>query len=127
MPEGDNIHAHAAELAGPLIGTPLAAVWSRGVQMRGLLGHAVTAVEAVGKHLLITFDEGTAVRVHLGIAGRWLRLPQASTGTLARAELALVTATAAFVCRARTIEWARAALIKGTRALAALGPDLLAD
>jgi endonuclease-8 len=126
MPEGDNIHAHALELNEALTGTPLTAVWSRGVQMRGLLGHAVTEARAVGKHLLISFDEGTAVRVHLGIAGRWLRLKRASTATLARAELALVTADLAYVCRARTIEWARAALVANSRALAALGPDLLA-
>jgi endonuclease-8 len=125
MPEGDNIHAHAVELSGALVGAPLTAVWSRGVQMRGLVGHAVTGVEAVGKHLVISFDEGTAVRVHLGIAGRWLRLTHASTATLARAELALVTASATFACRARTIEWARARLIAHSRALSALGPDLL--
>src|SRR6266508_3822843 len=125
MPEGDNIHANAVELREALVGAPLITVWSRGVQMRGLCGRAVTGVEAVGKNLLIRFDEGTAVRVHLGIAGRWLRLEQASSATLAQAELALVTATATFVCRARTIEWARARLIAGSRALTTLGPDLL--
>jgi endonuclease-8 len=125
MPEGDNIHAHALELGEALIGATLTAVWSRGVQMRGLYGHTVTNIEAVGKHLVIGFDEGTAVRVHLGIAGRWLRLADASSTTLAQAELALVSATATFVCRARTIEWARARLMAGARALAGLGPDLL--
>ena len=34
MPEGDNIHAHAAALAA-LTGEPLTGVWSRAVEMRG--------------------------------------------------------------------------------------------
>ena len=70
MPEGDNVHAHAAALAA-LVGEPLIGVWSRGVEMRGLRGRALARAEAVGKHLLLAFDEGSAVRVHLGIAGWW--------------------------------------------------------
>src|SRR5262245_2396774 len=97
-----------------LAGAPLLAVWSRGVEMRALRGHAVASVEALGKHLVVAFDEGSAVRVHLGIAGRWRRIAQATTATLAQAELALVTATVSWVCRARTIQWTRARLVRGT-------------
>jgi len=125
MPEGDNIHAHAAML-GELAGVPLTAVFSRGVEMRGLRTHAITGVEAVGKHLVIAFDEGSAVRVHLGIAGSWRRLRRAATATLAQAELALATASGAWICKARTVEWTRARFAAGARALVRLGPDLLA-
>jgi endonuclease-8 len=125
MPEGDNIHAHAAELAH-LVGEPLTGVWSRAVEMRGLRGRAVARVEAIGKHLVIAFDEGSAVRVHLGIAGSWRHRTRASTAALAQAELALQTARGAWLCRARTIEWTRARFAASGRALTRLGPDLLA-
>jgi endonuclease-8 len=127
MPEGDTIHAHAAELTPKLIGKPLLSVHSRGVEMRGLRGCKVTKIEALGKHLLMAFDEGTAVRVHLGINGNWRTLARASTATLGQAELALMTADAALVCKARTIEWTRARFAAGMRALTQLGPDLLAE
>jgi endonuclease VIII len=126
MPEGDNIHAHAAELSS-LVGEPLTAVWARAVEMRGLRGRSVARVDAVGKHLVIAFDEGSAVRVHLGIAGSWRHRRRASTATLAQAELALATAHGVWLCSARTLEWSRARLMAGARALSRLGPDLLAD
>jgi endonuclease-8 len=125
MPEGDNVHAHALALAA-LVDEPLTGVWSRGVEMRGLRKQAVARVEAVGKHLLIAFDEGSAVRVHLGIAGSWRRARSPAIATLAQAELALQTASGAWICKARTIEWSRARFAAGARALARLGPDLLA-
>lgn len=125
MPEGDNIHADAATLGGALTGAPLTAVFARGVEMRGLRGARVASVRAIGKHLVIAFDEGSAVRVHLGIAGSWRRVARPSVATLARASLALQTSTSAFVCRARAVEWTRARLAAGSPALARLGPDLL--
>jgi endonuclease VIII len=124
MPEGDNIHAHAAELSA-LVGEKLTGVWSRGVEMRGLRGQAIASVEAHGKHLVIAFDEGTAVRVHLGIAGSWRRRARASIAALAQAELALQATSGAWLCKARAIEWARARFVTGARALTRLGPDLL--
>lgn len=127
MPEGDSVHAHAAELSPQLIDKPLVSVHSRGVEMRGLRGCKVTKLEALGKHLVLTFDEGTAVRVHLGINGGWRTRASASRATLGQAELALVTAERAFVCKARTIEWTRARFAAGMRALTQLGPDLLGD
>ena len=124
MPEGDNIHAHAAALSA-LVGEPLTGVWSRGVEMRGLRKQAVARVEAIGKHLLIAFDEGSAVRVHLGIAGSWRRARRPAVATLAQAELALQTAAGAWIAKARTVEWTRARFAAGARALGRLGPDLL--
>ncbi|MGZ3407621.1 MAG: DNA-formamidopyrimidine glycosylase family protein, partial [Polyangia bacterium] len=110
MPEGDNIHAHAAELSA-LVGEKLTAVWSRGVEMRGLRDHSIKSVEAVGKHLLLAFDEGSAVRVHLGIAGWWRHRARAAIATVAQAELALRTAHGVWLCKARTIEWSRARFV----------------
>ena len=127
MPEGDTVHAHAAELSPKLLGKPLVSVHSRGVEMRGLRGCKVNKIEALGKHLVIAFDEGTAVRVHLGINGNWRTIARPSVSTLGQAELALVTADAALICKARTIEWTRARFAAGMRALSQLGPDLLGD
>jgi endonuclease-8 len=124
MPEGDNIHAYAAAL-GALVGQPLDGVWARGVEMRGLRGRTLASAHAVGKHLVLAFDEGSAVRVHLGIAGGWRRRARASTEVMAQADLALATARQVWLCRARTLEWSRARLAAGMRALARLGPDLL--
>jgi formamidopyrimidine-DNA glycosylase len=91
MPEGDNIKAHERVLGG-LVGVPLVAVFARGIEMRGLRGRALTRVEAHGKHLVLAFDEGSAVRVHLGFAGSWRRRARAATETMAQATLALATA-----------------------------------
>ena len=126
MPEGDNIHAHAGEL-GALVGEPLTGVWARGVEMRGLRGRALASAQAIGKHLVLAFDEGSAVRVHLGIAGSWRHRARASTATLAQATLALATARGVWLCSARTLEWTRARLAAGARALTRLGPDLLGE
>src|SRR5262249_44833482 len=85
--------------------------------------------EAVGKRLVIAFDEGSAVRVHLGIAGGWRSgaTARATRAQLGRADLALSTARATFLCRARTVQWTRAPLGRRARALGRLGPDLLGD
>jgi endonuclease-8 len=128
MPEGDNIHAHADALS-LLVGQPLTAVWSKAIDRRALIGHKVASVVALGKHLVVSFSDGSAVRVHLGMTGRWQR-HQASLSRqmLAQASLALVTEGEAWLCqRARTVEWSRARLVRGDRALARLGPDLVAD
>jgi endonuclease-8 len=128
MPEGDNIHAHAQQLQA-LIDQPLTSVWSNAIDRRALRGQHVVRVEALGKHLVISFSEGTAARVHLGMTGRWRHLrADVSRETLAQATLALVTRESAWLCqRARTIEWSRARLIRGSRALSRLGPDLIGD
>ena len=125
MPEGDNIHAHAATLAQLLVGAPLRAVFCRGVELRALRGHQVTQVEALGKHLVLRFDDGAAVRVHLGLSGGWRRARAATREAMAQAELALATDAVTLLGRARQVEWTRARLVAGTRALRGLGPDLL--
>lgn len=124
MPEGDNIRAHADELA-ELVGQTLTGVWARGVEMRGLRGRSLKSAQALGKHLVLAFDEGSAVRVHLGIAGAWRHRARASLATIAQATLALQTSRGVWLCSARTLEWSRARLIAGARALVRLGPDLL--
>lgn len=72
MPEGDTLHRAAARLRPALVGATL-----RRFEAPRLLGDrprpgvGITAVEAVGKHLLIHFDDGLALRTHLGMPGSW--------------------------------------------------------
>jgi endonuclease VIII len=75
MPEGDAIHraAHALRaLEGSIVSAvsphPRAAL--TGVAER-IDGKRLEKVEAVGKNLLLTFDDGTVVRSHLRMNGRW--------------------------------------------------------
>ena len=128
MPEGDNIHRHAATLQEQLVGRTVTALWARGVPYPRLVGAAVAGIEARGKHLLL--DVGPAkVHVHLGMSGRLQLGPggplAASTG--ARASLAIATdAVTALWWRAPRVEVLRAAFAHAHPELAALGPDLLA-
>ncbi len=72
MPEGDTLHRAANRLRPALAGATL-----RRFEAPRLLGDrprpgvAIRAVEAVGKHLLIHFDDGLTLRTHLGMPGSW--------------------------------------------------------
>ena len=75
MPEGDAIHRTAAALRvleGEVVSAssphPRAALL--GIAER-VDGQRLDTVEAVGKNLLLTFEDGTVVRSHLRMHGRW--------------------------------------------------------
>lgn len=83
MPEGDSLHRAAARLralAGEVVAAesphPRAA-WL-GIAKR-LDGRRLERVDAVGKHLLLTFEGGLVLRSHLRMRGRWRVLPADST------------------------------------------------
>lgn len=132
MPEGDTIHKLAARLA-PLVGQTLERVTTQGL-VRDLAGRTVTSVAAHGKHLVIELDDGAYLRTHLGMYGRFRAYPRhEGDAALARmspgrATLALTTAGGVYVwIGARTVEISpRRAPMHG-RAVASLGPDVLAD
>lgn len=72
MPEGDTLHRAANRLRPALEGAVLRrfeAPRLRGDRPRP--GATITGVEAVGKHLLIHFDDGLTLRTHLGMPGSW--------------------------------------------------------
>ena len=133
MPEGDTIHKLAARLAPALVGKTLERVTTQGLE-RAVAGKQVASVEAHGKHLVITLDDGAYIRTHLGMYGRTRSFPRAfGDAQLAklspgRVTLALVTADAVHLwLGARTVEIAqRRAPMRGT-AITSLGPDVLAD
>ena len=75
VPEGDSLHRAARRLA-ILVGdrveveTPHPRAAATGIARR-LHGRRLDAVEAVGKNLFLRFDDGTVLRSHLRMRGRW--------------------------------------------------------
>ena len=131
MPEGDTIHRVATNLRAALLGRRVTRFEVRG---RGAARVArpprdatVDAVEARGKHLLVTM--GTVVlHTHLGMHGSW-HLYRAGErwrrpGTQARVVLEVVDGTTAVCFAAPTIETTRAGA--AVRQVDDLGPDLCA-
>ncbi len=74
MPEGDTIHRAAAALRRALEGKTITHCEIRRAQ-RGVTppqpGARVDRVQAVGKHLIMRFDDGRELHTHLGMAGAW--------------------------------------------------------
>jgi endonuclease VIII len=130
VPEGDTLHRTAAGLAPHLVGRPVTAARavSGGAQIGRVVGATVESVEAVGKNLLIRFDNGLELRTHLRMNGSWHRYRPGERWRRppSRARLVLEVPGAVAVCfDAPVVELfeTRAAAIHPT--LRALGPDLL--
>ena len=124
MPEGDALH-RAAERLRVLEGQVVEAVSPHpraallGIAER-IDGKRLERVEARGKNLLLTFEDGIVVRSHLRMHGRWLVLP-ADRPVLGRPWLVL-----------RGEEWQAVqrngpVLELGAGRLARLGPDVMMD
>jgi len=131
MPEGDTLHRTAVGLAPHLVGRAVTAARVRagGPQVQRVVGATITAVEAVGKNLLIRFDNGLELRTHLRMNGSWHRYRPGERWRrpASRARLVLEVPGAVAVCfDAPVVELfeTRAETIHPT--LARLGPDLLA-
>ena len=72
MPEGDSIHKLAMRLR-PIVGKPVTAFAARAMpdaETRSLVGRTVAEVEARGKNLLVRFDDGRSLHIHLRMNGR---------------------------------------------------------
>jgi endonuclease-8 len=131
VPEGDTLHRTAIGLAPHLVGRAVTAARVRagGPQVQRVVGATITSVEAIGKNLLIRFDNGLEVRTHLRMTGSWHRYRPGEPWRrpAARARLVIEVPGAVAVCfDAPVIELfeTRAEAIHPT--IAALGPDLLA-
>lgn len=73
MPEGDSIHRLAARLRPRLVGGQVRAFDAHDIAdavAETVIGHTVVAVEARGKNLLVQFDDGRTLHVHLRMLGR---------------------------------------------------------
>lgn len=72
MPEGDTLHRAANRLRPALVGRRVERFEApRVAGSRPGPGTTVTGVEAVGKHLLVRFDDGHLLRTHLRMTGSW--------------------------------------------------------
>jgi endonuclease-8 len=123
MPEGDTIWRTAAALRSGLEGKRV--LVARPDALRRLAGSTVTAVDPVGKHLVIRFDSGLALHSHMRMRGAWhlyrpgerWRRPEWQLKAMLETEDAIAVCFAAPV-----MELTRDAGSK----LGHLGPDILA-
>ena len=130
MPEGDTLHRTASGLAPHLVGRPVTAARVRagGPQVGRVVGATITSVEAIGKNLLIRFDNGLELRTHLRMTGSWHRYRPGEPWQrpAARARLVIEVPGAVAVCfDAPVVELFETRAESIHPALARLGPDLL--
>lgn len=130
MPEGDTIWRAAARLKPVLVGQELDSFEAR--RMRGLrprLGSVIEDVEAVGKHLLVHFDNGLSLDTHMRMTGSWHVYPAGHAWSKPRHRMS---------CRIAVVDWeavcfnapvvqtyARRDVMRSP--IAHLGPDLCRD
>ena len=123
MPEGDTLHRAARRLE-VLVGERLEVTSphprAQAEQVAEQLdGRRLEAAEAVGKNLVLRFEGGVVLRSHLRMSGRWAVRPRGESRT-GRPWLVLRGS------RAEGVLWNGPVLELHTRALARLGPDILA-
>jgi endonuclease-8 len=74
VPEGDTLHRTANRLRPALAGHALVRLTlhhASGGGRRPQPGERIESVEAVGKHLLIGFENGATLRTHMRMTGSW--------------------------------------------------------
>jgi endonuclease-8 len=133
MPEGDTLHRTADGLRPYLVGRTVVGARAAGPggvpQVGRVVGTTVTDVEAVGKNLLVRFDNGLELRTHLRMNGSWHRYRPGERWRRppARARLVLEVPGSVAVCfDAPVVELLERRTESLHPALATLGPDLLA-
>ena len=79
MPEGDTIRRLADKISGRFAGQRCARCVVRDPRLVGvdLSGSTLLDADAVGKHLLIRFDNGSTLHSHLSMTGSWTVGPPA--------------------------------------------------
>lgn len=129
VPEGDTIHTMALAIAPALVGATLTRVWTRERgEVERLVGAAVEAVEAMGKHLLVTIGGTHVLRLHMGMRGRMFRCEPDRIWMGWDTSAIVATQDVGLVWRnARQVELASRRDRAPLAVLAHLGPDLLAD
>jgi formamidopyrimidine-DNA glycosylase len=124
MPEGDTIFRTAAALRSALEGKRVVA--ARPAPLKRLTGTTVSAVEPIGKHLVIRFDNGLALHTHMRMRGVWqvYRPDERWRRPAWQMKVALETVDSVAVCfSAPVVELVRDVASR----VGHLGPDILAD
>ena len=134
MPEGDSLFRFAAKLRPALAGKPIIAARSHGPgpvpQVHRIVGATCTGVRAQGKNMLISFDNGLALRGHLRMYGTWNIYRPGEPWNRPESQARLVLEVAdAVVCNfnAPVIELLEERALAYHQPIAGLGPDLLDD
>lgn len=134
MPEGDSVYRFAAAIRPPLEGQVIRAARSHGPgpvpRVELIVGTTCTGVRTQGKNMLISFDNGLALRGHLRMHGTWHVYRHGQPWRRPEYEARLVLETDAAVVvnfKAPVIELIdeRALAVRGP--VANLGPDLLGE
>lgn len=126
VPEGDTIFRIAATLRTALAGEPVRRFEAPRLRVAAFAPDVIVrSVEARGKHLLISFDDGRVLHTHLGMSGSWRveRPGDRRSGPRLRALIEVPDAVA--ICLdAPVVELLRDRDLRRHPRLAALGPDL---
>ena len=126
MPEGDTLHKIANRLRPALVGQTVSRFEAARLEgPRPAAGATISSVEAVGKHLLIAFDDGTTLQTHLRMTGSWhlYRRGDRWAKPVHLARVVIETAESTAVCFSAPV--VRSHRGDGAdRAIGHLGPDL---
>ena len=134
MPEGDSLFLFATGLQSALAGKPILAARAHGPgaipQVDRIIGITCTGVRSIGKNVIISFENGLALRSHLRMNGSWQvyrpgqpwRFPEWQVRLVLEVEGAVVVNF-----NAPVIELIEEKALAGYRPIAGLGPDLLDD
>ena len=132
MPEGDTLFRTAAGLRPYLVGRTVTAARTAGPgavpQVARIVGREITAVESLGKNLLIRFDNGLEIRTHLRMNGSWHRYRPGERWRRppGRARLVIEVPGAVAVCFDAPVVELLEQRAEGVHpSLGRLGPDLL--
>lgn len=134
MPEGDRLYRYAALIRPVLEGRPILAARAHGPgpvpQTNRIVGAVCTAVRSQGKNLIISFDNGLALRGHLRMNGTWHVYKPGETWRAGESNARLVLEVEDAVVVnffAPVIELNEERALAYYAPISKLGPDLLAD
>lgn len=132
MPEGDTLYRIAVTLQKAIAGRTVRAFRSPlpALAAAGLEGRTITKVEALGKNLLIHFDDGRALHTHLRMTGSWHVYRPGERWFKSERQARAVIETDAFVAvcfNAPVVELLAAGGVERHEGLRGLGPDVLKD
>jgi endonuclease-8 len=131
VPEGDTIFKTAAALRPYLVGHQVVRAQARqpGPAIERVVGSSVTAIEPIGKHLVIRFSNGLALHSHLRMNGAWHRYAPGERWKrpVWQARVVLEVPEHVVVCfHAPVMELMEERAVAHHPGLQKLGPDLLA-
>jgi len=134
MPEGDSLFRFAARLRPALLGKPVVAARSHGPgpvpQVARIVGATCIEVRSTGKNVIISFDNGLALRSHLRMYGTWHVYAPGEPWQRPESQARLVLEVAGAVVvnfSAPVIELIETRALEHYAPIGDLGPDLLDD